>query len=354
MRSVALCLTLLIVSGPVAAQEAVLELGPPRDDARALLVIYGSTDIGPFEPILTAYSENNPSVFIRYEQRSTNDIYNVVADRCAQGLAPADLIISSSIDQQVKLVNDGCAQPYRSEETAAVPDWAKWRDEVFGMTIEPAVIVYNRALVPVGEVPTSRFDLIDLLRRRDSRYIGRIATYDIESSGLGYLFAFADYQQGATFGRLVEAFGANEAIATCCSAEIIDQVANGDFLVGYNMLGSYALARAGRDERIGIVAPSDYTLLLSRAVLIARHAANTGAAQAFVDFVLSSEGKRLLAESSLIVDLEPRPQDDGAPGIDFRSVNLRPIPLRPALLVGLDRHKKSRFLKQWLAAFKRD
>ena len=114
------------------------------------------------------------------------------------------------------------------------------------MTREPAVIVYNRELVPRDEAPRSRFDLIDLLRPADSRYAGRVATYDIEESGVGYLFAFADSQQATTFGSLIEAFGRSGAIATCCSAEIIDGVAEGRYLVAYNVLGSYALDRAAR------------------------------------------------------------------------------------------------------------
>ena len=139
-------------------------------------------------------------------------------------------MVSSAVDLQVKLVNDGCAQPHRSVATAALPAVANWRDELFGVTREPAVIVYNRDLVPPDEAPRSRFDLIDLLRPADSRYAGRVATYDIEESGLGYLFAFADSQQATTFGSLIEAFARSGAIATCCSAEIIDGVAEGRYL----------------------------------------------------------------------------------------------------------------------------
>ena len=93
--------------------------------------------------------------------------------------------------------------------------------------------------------------ILDLLRPADSRYAGRVATYDIKDSGVGYLFAFADSQAATTFGGLIEAFGRSGAVATCCSAEIIDAVASGRFLAAYNVLGSYALARAAVDPRIG-------------------------------------------------------------------------------------------------------
>ena len=90
---------------------------------------------------------------------------------------------------------------------------------------------YNRRLVPAAEVPNSRFALLDLMRNPGKRYLGRIATYDIERSGVGYLFAFTDSVQASTFGSLIEAMGANGAVATCCSAEIIAGVAKGEKVV---------------------------------------------------------------------------------------------------------------------------
>jgi ABC-type Fe3+ transport system substrate-binding protein len=328
------------------AQEAIAHFGAAEDRTQETLVIHGSTDIGPFSPILTSFAAQVPNLHIRYEQRSTNDIYTLAASACEAGTASADLLISSSIDQQVKLVNDGCAQPFRSKEADSIPEWANWRNEIFGLTLEPAVIVYNRELVPPDEVPQSRFDLIDLLRPPDTIYAGRIATYDIERSGLGYLFAFADSQQAATFGRLIEAFGRNNVIATCCSAEIIDGVASGKYLLAYNMLGSYALARAADDPRIGVIAPSDYTLLLSRAALIPYAARSSEHAGAFIDFALSARGRGLLADASLIVAFDERSEDDIAV-IRASSSILRPIEFSPALLVGLDRHKRRLFLELW-------
>ena len=124
------------------------------------------------------------------------------------------------------------------------------------------------------EVPRSRFDLIDLLRPADSRYAGRIATYDIEDSGLGYLFAFADSQQATTFGSLIEAFARSGAVATCCSAEIIDGVAEGRYLIAYNVLGSYALDRAAERPAHRGGRAEDYTLVLRRAAMIPKGARN--------------------------------------------------------------------------------
>jgi iron(III) transport system substrate-binding protein len=174
-----------------------------------------------------------------------------------------------------------------------------------------------------------------------------VATYDIEASGVGYLFAFLDSEQATTFGALTEAFGRTNTVATCCSAEIVDGVASGRFLIAYNVLGSYALARAADDPTLAVVAPSDYTLLLSRSVMIPKGAANPFAAGLLIDFLVSDAGRRALAETRIILDSEAL-DDLGA-----AETTLRPIPLSPVLLVGLDGQKRSRLLDFWRAAFPR-
>jgi len=335
----------------MGSEGRITEFGVAVDGAAAVLSIDSSTDTEVFAPILEAFAGRVPDLAIRYREITTNELNTLAKDGCSGARDAADLVISSSIDQQVKLANDGCAQPNHSPAVKALPQWAKWRDEVVGLTYEPAVIVYNRALMNAADAPKSRFDLIDLLRPDDNRFVGRIATYDIEASGVGYLFAFVDAQQATTFGRLIEAFGRNKVVATCCSAEIIDAVAAGQYLIAYNMLGSYALARAAGDPRIGIVAPTDYTLILARAALIPRRASNPDLARRFVDFALSTEGRALLAQSGLIVSFGEA--GDRPATLSGAVPTLRPIALSPALLIGLDQQTQQNFLELWRSSLGR-
>lgn len=342
---------IMLVALALAAQaqddpEAVRSFGP--EDAPRELVVRGTTDIGLFAPVLEAFTAANADLRVNYEQWSSNGLYAAANDECGIGGA-VDMLISSAVDLQVKLVNDGCASPHRSDATNRLPPEANWRDEVFGITREPAVLVYNRDLVPASEAPRSRFDLIDLLRPAGSRYAGRVATYDIEQSGLGYLFAFVDSQQATTFGSLIEAFGRSGAIATCCSAEIIDGVVSGRYLIAYNVLGSYALARAEAAPELAVVAPEDYTLILSRAAMIPAGAPNPGDSGRLLDFLLADAGQRAMADARLIVGLDD--PDETLLTLPESSAVLRQIPLSPVLLVGLDQQKRARFLQLWRSTF---
>jgi len=333
---------------PGLAQEAVQSFGPA--DAQSRLRLRTTTDIAIFAPTVEAFLATQPGLAVDYEQWGSNDLFALTMRECAAGAPQADIVISSGVHQMVRLVNDGCAAPYRSARTALLPPELRWRDEVWGISREPAVMVYNRRLVPEAEVPRTRFDLLDLLRPSASRYAGRVATYDIEESGLGFLFAFMDSQEASTFGALMEAFGRSGAVATCCSAEIIAGVAEGRYYMAYNVLGPYAQTQAARNPDLGIVHPADYTLVLSRAALFPG-AEVPEAAGRFLDFVLSTEGQLAMGRSHLT---RAHP-DDGAAAeapVDLDSA-ARLIALTPSLLVALDKQKRAGFIRRWRETFAR-
>ncbi|SOB91367.1 iron(III) transport system substrate-binding protein [Rhodobacter sp. JA431] len=333
-----------VFAASVHAQEAVAHFG--AQGATRSITLRTTTDIAVLAPTMRDFLANRPDLALRYEQWGSNDLYALTELDCKTGRPGADIVISSGVHQMVKLVNDGCAVSWVSPETQALPDRLRWRDQVWGISREPAVIVYNRNLVPPEDVPDSRFDLLDLLRPEGSRYGGRVATYDIAASGLGFLFAFMDSQEASTFGALMEAFARSGAVATCCSAEIIGGVATGDYLIAYNVLGSYAMQAARSDQRLGIVAPADYTLVLSRAAILPGTEANHDAGD-LLDFILSESGQRSMAK----VHLASAPSAP-LPGADREEDDSRwrLIELGPTLLVAMDQMKTAGFLARWRAA----
>ncbi|MER8170595.1 hypothetical protein, partial [Acinetobacter baumannii] len=88
--------------------------------------------------------------------------------------------------------NDGHAQPHVSPDTRALPAWANWRDEVFSIGTDPIVMVYDTRRLDAARVPRTRRELLALLQAPDQPLAGRISTYDVEGSGIGYLAATQD------------------------------------------------------------------------------------------------------------------------------------------------------------------
>ena len=323
-----------------AAQEATHQYG----SGPVPFLVRSTTDNSVIQPVIERFAAQNPELAITYEQWGSNALFARSRADCRDGTPPADAVLSSAVQQMVWLVNAACAHPHRSPAALALPPSRRWRDELWGITTEPAVIVYNKQLLDGADVPRSRFALLDALRAKPGLFRGRIATYDIAASGLGYLFAYSDSLEATTFGALMEGFARVDAVATCCSAEIIAGVAEGRYLIAYNVLGSY-VANASAPE-VGTILPEDYTLVLSRAYMIPAKARHKPAAAEFLDFLLSAEAQELLAEAGLV-------SEAGAADNGLAPSARRFIPLAPALLVALDPSRRALLLKFWRDTFGR-
>ncbi|UVO31429.1 ABC transporter substrate-binding protein [Bradyrhizobium arachidis] len=308
------------------------------------LVVKTTTDLSEAADLVSEFTKLNPSVAVEYSKVLSTDLFDQVV-KSSGTKGAADVVWSSSMDLQIKLANDGYAAEYHSAEADGIFGWARWKDRAYGVTAEPVVIVYNKRLLREGQVPKDHAELLRLLTDHLPVFQGKIATYDPELSGTGLLFITQDVRVTAQTWKLVAAMGRAKVKLYSSSGPMIDRVSSGELVLAYNVLGSYALERAKRDQDIGIVFPSDYTLLLSRIALIPQSAQQPELARRFVDFLLSRSGQALLARHSLgsvREDMKPT-----VPGSADAKIAARPIALSIDLLTYLDQAKRERFLKDW-------
>lgn len=297
--------------------------------ATTTLRIISSTDTDLFAPLITAFVARNPDIAIEYLVTGTADIDR----RFRETPAAFDIAISSAMDLQFKLTNDGYALEL---ESVTQPDWAQWRQSLFAFTSEPAAIVINRAAFEGQPIPQSRQELIEALRARPEVFRGRIGTYDVRRSGLGYLFATQDARASETFWRLMEVIGGLDAQLYCCSGDMIDDLTNGAIAVAYNVLGSYAEARTESQNVLDIVLPSDFPTTMMRTAFVSSASNEPVAAQQFIQFLVTFQSNRVDATRTLPPLLD---RDNGAERVS--------IALEPALMTFLDTLKRNKFLSEW-------
>ena len=309
------------------------------------LVIYSSTDAAVAEPLLQQFQSLYPAVKVQYNDMNTLELHNRALSERAARAPSADVLWSSAMDLQMKLAAEGYAAAYESPEARSLPQWAVWRNEAYGTTYEPVVIVYNRRLVGEDEAPRSHADFLRLLRDKADKYRGKVVSYDIEKSGIAYLLITRDAKYNADFWELARTLGASGVRFRTSTATMLERISSGEHLLGYNVLGSYARLRAAKDRNIGYVYPRDYTLVMSRIMLINKEARNPQAARLWLDYVLSRRGQAIANRTglgSIRADLDT---DAAALG-----TTARPIALGAELVASLDAAKRSDFLKQWQAA----
>lgn len=349
MKRLLILFALLIgLVGPAMAQRPA---GYPRsyDDliaaarAEGGVRVYGNADAAAMAELIAAFRSTYPGVAVRYEVLESRDIYRRVVDEARSRAPSADLVWSSGMDLQAKLINDGYAQAYQSPEKPALPADAVWKNMGYGVTAEPVALVYNRRLIPPGRVPRTHEAFEALLRAGRVPLTGKVATYDPARSNVGYLYLTQDYTITRDTGSLVQAMAATRPWLSPTTEPMLEAVADGRIAIAYNVVGPYALTAAQRDRRIGVVFPRDYTLIASRVAFIARDARRPAAAKLFLDFLLSRTGQTLLAKQWLL----PVRSDVRAPRLSAQQQ--RPIRVGPELLVNLDTIKRRRFLADWRA-----
>lgn len=307
-----------------------------------MLRILSTGDLEVFEPYLRHFQRSRPDLSIDYTVVSSTVLHRAIHDG-----AEFDLALSSAMDLQFQLANDGFAQPYRSDVTQALPDWARWRDLIFAFTTEPAVMVVSLAHFEGFPLPGTRQELITLLRTHPERFNGAVGTYDVRESGLGYLFATQEARSSDAYWRLSEVMGRLEPRLYCCSGQMLDDVISGRLALAYNVLGSYADDRLGTEQAgaVQIIQMNDFANVMLRTAIIPSTADQTQAAGAFID-MLSTLGLR---ETPGDWPLPPLRQASRADGLGFG-----PIRLGPALLVYLDRLNRSAFVREWENAMEQE
>ncbi len=333
MRILGIALGLILwVTGSANSQELEDHRLYPGTGDQVLRII-STTDLVIFEPYILAFQRLRPGISVDYSVVSSSQLHRAIRDG-----AEFDLAVSSAMDLQFQLANDGFAQSYRSAATDGLPDWAQWRGLIFAFTSEPAVVVINNARFAGITLPDTRQELIAILRDNPDRFKGAVGTYDVRESGLGYLFATQEDRSTDAYWRLNEVMGRLGPRLYCCSGQMIDDVADGRLAVAYNVLGSYADGRLrdDTDEGMQILRLEDFTNVMLRTAIIPATASEVGAAGAMIDMLASLGLRKEQGEWPL-----PSLIHTG------EEIGLGPIRLGPALMVYLDPLNRRAFLTDW-------
>ncbi len=325
------------------------------------LLVRGAADLAEIRPLLVEFRRRNPDIDLTYIESSTIELYH---NMLTGEYESTDVIASSAMDLQVKLINDGYAQPYISLETQNLPSRAKWRNEIFAFTYEPAVIAYNHQLleqIAQASVPEleTRADILEFIREYSDQMDGRIGTFDIDSVGVGYLLWSYDSQQTASYGRILESFGIHNAKLYSSSNTMLDALNKGEIAFAYNVLGTYANSATRTNPNVKLLLPKDYTTAIMRTVFIKKDAPNPYSARRYIDFLLSINGQQILADTSSLSPIRTNvtTKPNGTNQVKRSELYfqqergpIRSIPLGLRLLVMTDKLKREVLINEWKSA----
>ncbi len=141
--------------------------GYPADYAQTIaaankegkVVIYSALDTKAAQPLIKDFNALYPNIKVEYSDLNSTELYNRFIAESASGQGSADVMWSSAMDLQVKLVDEGQALTYLSPEASKLPGWAVYKNQAYGTTYEPAVFIYNKRLLTGDEIPRTMLPL---------------------------------------------------------------------------------------------------------------------------------------------------------------------------------------------------
>ena len=181
------------------------------------------------------------------------------------------------------------------------------------------------------------------------------ALADVNGDGRDDILASAyslwalDGVSGTPIWSVIQTMGAAGVKLYSTSSAILERIADGRFVLGYNILGSYAADWASRHPDLGIVLPKDYTVVMSRIGLVPQAAASPDLGRTYLEFFMSREGQTIMARPLQIAAVSPDVAGENTATTlqEQLGKQLRPVPVSPGLMVYLDQVKRARLISRW-------
>ncbi|MFA9558216.1 extracellular solute-binding protein [Evansella sp. AB-rgal1] len=255
------------------------------------LTIYTSGPGGMAQALVDAFEEKT-GIQVDVFQGTTGDVLGRL--EAEEGNPIADVVVLASLPPAMDYKDRGLTLSYESPFANQLHDG--WYDEEFhfyGFSASALGLSYNTNLVE--EPPTDWSDLTD------EKYNGKLAIPDPTQSGTArdFLAAFI-HQEGDAGWEFLEQLkenglqleGANNpALQTVITGANSVVMAGVDYMV-YNNIAN--------GEPVDIVFPSSGTMITPRPAFILETAKNVSSAQQYIDFILSDEGQKIVADAYLI------------------------------------------------------
>lgn len=322
---------------------------PALDDKRTAaedrLVIYSAAEKKYCVGLLDGFNKLYPGIEVEFRDGISVALHERYLAELAADTPEGDVLWSSAMDLQLGLVLAGKALPHRSPEAPALPARAIYRDLAYATTVEPLVTLVNRDHFDSGIPAGSLAELTAAIRSLPAQFHGRVASYDIERNGLGFLALLHESRRGTEFDAFMQALAECRPKVFGSNPALVDEVASGRAILGYHVLGSYALRTVRDHPSLAIAASNAPPLAVSRVALISSRAPHPNAAKLFLDYLLSRDGQRKLLDAGLFpIRREPGPAV--SPGADA----VTSIRIDQGCVDLLDQKRRHKVLRQWQSA----
>lgn len=282
-KLVVLLLMVFIASQAWAADQALV------DKAKAEGKVAFYANITAIEPIMEAFTQKY-GVKGEYTRVSTSKFLATVLTEHQAGKLMAD-VLQAPLPVLEMLKEKGVLASYQSPEATGYPDWTKKDDKIQIFGIEYVALIYNKDLVKPDDVPKHYEDLTD------PKWKEKIVMADPSSHAttISWLVGLKEnvFKSDEAWMKFVKGLAANKPMFVKSFGPTPAPVESGEKLIAISM-PKYIITKAP--------APLDWArveqplLGTPRGIALTAGAPDPNAAKLFVDYWLSKDSMKLLAD----------------------------------------------------------
>ncbi len=282
-RTATLLLAMLVAATAAASEPGVLE----KAKLEKKVTFYAN--ITAVEPIVEAFSKSY-GIQAHYTRVSTSKFVSTVLTEHQAGKLMADVLQAPMPILQL-LKEKGVLAPYRSPALSGYPAWAQKDDTIIIFGIEYVGLIYNKELVRPEDVPKKYQDLAD------PKWKDKIVMADPSSHAttISWLVGLKEtvFSSEQAWMDFIKGLAANRPMFVASFGPTPAPVESGQKLIAISM-PKYVITKAP--------APLDWARLQQpllgtpRAMALTAKAPHPNAARIFVDYWLSEEAMKTMAE----------------------------------------------------------
>ncbi len=266
---------------------ALFANGAAESDAeKQSLMIYTSMKENLISPIVEGFKEKYPNIEVDYYSAGAGKLMAKIATERQAGAVACDVLWTSEVPDFINLRDEGVLLSYMSPERANVVSTVDDPDGYFtAARLGTLGICYNTT--KITDPPKTWDDLLDPIYKDN---------FSIANPALSGTSMVSVAMIVETLGwEYIEKLAANGARMGQGSGQVVDDTAAGDTYAAIGV-DYITLDKIAKGANLGF-AYTDQMLVVPSPVAIFKDSKNQDAAKKFVDFLLSQEGQKHVAEN---------------------------------------------------------
>lgn len=282
------------------------------------LKLYTSMPNAAAEELATAFEAKHPTIDVQiYRAGTTRIIEKIKLDRLTEEPGADVILIADEINME-QLKAKGALRPYPGAPVAGLPQGSFDSERTyFGTKAMSTVLIFDPARTPR---PSAWRDLA-------VAGAGPLAMPNPLTSGSA--LANLWHLKGVLGWDFYQALSQNGALVMRKNSQVLGAVVGGKVI--YGMVLDYVAVNAKiSGATIDFLYPEEGVVITYQPAAIAARAQNTAGAEAFIDFLLSGEGQRLVSDQGYRPLLDGVDLPSGYP-TDISGFAMRPVDAKTAL-----------------------